>query len=121
MITKLNTQAIQSESITYDKLAKDSVKAEFIRMSVDRTLRFFCIEPVSVTIGESIYEYTANSNVELLVGSDETFSITTTSDNSIMTLSGWPGALSTFYSWLEGVSVFSGIVFDMNTEEMYMH
>jgi hypothetical protein len=35
--------------------------------------------------------------------SDDTFEIIPTSDNSIMSLNAFPGALGTYYSWLEGV------------------
>jgi hypothetical protein len=34
-------------------------------------------------------------------------------------LTSFPGALGTYYSWLEGVKQYSNILFDMNNEEMY--
>lgn len=42
-----------------------------------------------------------------------------TSNNSILALNAFPGALGTYYSWLEGVKQFSNILFDMNNEDMY--
>ena len=36
-----------------------------------------------------------------------------------MSLNAFPGALGTYYSWLEGVKQFSNILFDMNAEEFY--
>ena len=45
--------------------------------------------------------------------------IVPTSDNSILQLNGYPGALGIYYSWLEGVKQFSNILFDMNAEDMY--
>jgi hypothetical protein len=55
----------------------------------------------------------------MFLTSTDTFDVIPTSDNSILNLSAWPGALNTYYSWLEGVQSFTGIIFDMNTEEMY--
>ena len=36
-----------------------------------------------------------------------------------MALNGFPGALGTYYSWLEGVKQFSNILFDMNNVDFY--
>ena len=36
-----------------------------------------------------------------------------------MSLTAFPGALGTYYPWLEGVKQFSNILFDMNDEAMY--
>lgn len=63
--------------------------------------------------------YPANSNVEIKFVEDDVFEIIPTSDNSILALNGFPGALGTYYSWLEGVKQFSNILFNMNPEDMY--
>ena len=63
--------------------------------------------------------YPANSNVEVKFLATDTFEIIPTSNNSILALNAFPGALGTFYPWLEGVKQFSNILFDMNPEEMY--
>jgi hypothetical protein len=39
----------------------------------------------------------------VFLNKDDEFAIIPTSDNSIQTLSAYPGALGEFYSWLEGV------------------
>lgn len=119
MNTKLNINAIPDKSISSIKLSDDAITAEFIRLCSNTALKFFCIEPVTIQIGDHTYEYAANTNVELLLKNDETFTITPTTDNSISVLSGWPGALNEWFSWLEGVNTFSNIVFDMNDLTMY--
>ena len=50
---------------------------------------------------------------------DDIWEIIPTSDKSILSLHAFPGALGTFYPWLEGVAQFSNILFDMNAEEFY--
>lgn len=92
---------------------------EYKRLQANTSLQFYCIEPVTVTIGDEQLDYEANSQVSLFLGSGETFTITPTSDHSIISLSAWPGALGTYYTWLEGVNSFSNILFDMNSQDMY--
>ena len=48
------------------------------------------------------------------------FNIIPTSNKSILKLEAFPGAINTFYDWLEGVDVFSSILFDMNELDMYI-
>ena len=88
-------------------------------LMTNTNLSFFCVEPVSVVINDKTTEYPTNSLVNVMLDTDDEFSIETTSDKSISALYAWPKALDTFYPWLEGVTVFSNILFDMNTEDMY--
>lgn len=89
------------------------------KLQTNTELKFYCIEPVTVTINGEDKIFTANTYVDIFLKDTDDFSITTTSDNSILTLNAWPGALDTFYTWLNGVSVFDGILFDMNDLSMY--
>ena len=97
----------------------EEVDLKFNKLITDTELKFFCIEPVTVQINEDIYNYPANSLVDMFLKTSDNFSVQPTSNNSIITLNAWPGALGTFYDWLEGVNVFDGILFDMNSEDMY--
>ena len=98
---------------------QEEVTVLFERMNSDLTLRFYCIEDVTVVTNGISKTYPANSNVEVKFLSTDIFEIIPTSDNSIMALNGFPGALGTYYSWLEGVKQFSNILFDMNDEAFY--
>ena len=95
------------------------VNGLFQQLTSNKSLRFFCIEPVTVEVDGQIYNFEANSNIYVPVIDTNTLIITPTSNSSIAMLTEWPGALGTFYDWLEGVNSFSNIVFDMNDEEMY--
>ena len=102
----------------------DFVDSAFVEEKVQKLLtntelKFLCSEPVKVIVNEDVYEYEANTLVDMFFRNNDNFSIETTSDKSILTLSAWPGALGTYYEWLEGVNVFDGILFDMNNEDMY--
>ena len=98
---------------------EEQVENLFKTLSSDRTLRFYCIEDVTVITNGVSKVYPANSNVEIKFVEDDVFEIIPTSENSIMALNGFPGALGTYYPWLEGIKQFSNILFDMNNEEMY--
>ena len=100
-------------------VSEDSVKDFFKSLNSDRALRFYCIEDVTVVTNGNSITYPANSNVEIKFLETDTYEIIPTSDNSILQLSAFPGALGTYYSWLEGVKYFSNILFDMNNEEFY--
>lgn len=100
-------------------VSEDLVKDLFKSLNSDRVLRFYCIEDVTVVTNGVPITYPANSNVEVKFIDTDVFEIIPTSDNSILALNGFPGALGTYYSWLEGVKQFSNILFDMNAEEMY--
>ena len=84
-------------------VSEDSVKDFFKSLNSDRALRFYCIEDVTVVTNGNAITYPANSNVEVKFLETDTYEIIPTSDNSILQLSAFPGALGTYYSWLEGV------------------
>ena len=98
---------------------EDEIKNLFKNLSSDRALRFYCIEDVEIIVNGVSTVYPANSNVEIRLLETDTWEIIPTSDNSIQSLTGFPGALGTYYSWLEGVKQFSNILFDMNDVEFY--
>ena len=89
------------------------------KLSATLALSFYCIEDVTVIINDVSKVYPANSNVEIVLADEDVFEIVTTSNNSILSLNAFPGALSTYYPWLEGVRQLSNILFDMNNEDMY--
>ena len=95
------------------------VEALYKKLNSNTVLGFYCIEDVTVVVDGISTTYPANSNVEIKLLETDTFEIIPTSDNSILTLTAFPGALGTYYSWLEGVKQFSNILFDMNAEDMY--
>ena len=98
---------------------ENEIKNLFKNLSSDRALRFYCIEDVEIVVNDVSTIYPANSNVEIKLLETDTWEIIPTSDNSIQSLTGFPGALGTYYSWLEGVKQFSNILFDMNDVEFY--
>jgi hypothetical protein len=99
--------------------SEEQVEALFQRLASDTVLRFYCIEDVTIILNGNSTTYPANSNVEVKILNTDVFEVVPTSDNSILALNGWPGALGTYYSWLEGVKQFSNILFDMNDVDMY--
>lgn len=98
---------------------KEYVQSAYEKLKSSRLLEFYCVEDVTIVINGVSTVYPANSIVEVSFAESDTFEIIPTSDNSILSLNAYPGALDTFYSWLEGVAQFSNILFDMNTEEFY--
>lgn len=121
--TKANKDEIPTKTSELENDAKfipeDQVKNLFKNLSSDRALRFYCIEDVEIIVNGVSTIYPANSNVEIKLLETDIWEIIPTSDNSIQSLTGFPGALGTYYSWLEGVKQFSNILFDMNNEEFY--
>ena len=109
----------ESENPVQNKVVKTYVDELFETMNANTALKFYCIEPVTVVINGVSTTYHANSNVEITLMDTDVFEIIPTSDNSILSLSSFPGAIGTFYSWLNGVKQFSNILFDMNDKEMY--
>lgn len=85
----------------------------------NKEVRFFCVEPVVVKVGDVEYACEANQVATVFVG-DEEFEIIPTSNRSIQSLLGYPIPLK-WFDWLEGVEVFDGIVFDMNELDTYKH
>lgn len=113
-----------SDFITRERTIAE-IDSRVSRMMTDTELKFFCVEPVTVTVTTASgstdrREFAANTLVDMFMNSADTFEVTTTSASSISMLMAWPGALGTFYDWLEGVSVFDGILFDMNSTDMYI-
>ena len=98
---------------------EEYVENLYSKLHSNTSLGFYCIEDVTVVVNGSPTVYPANSNVDVALTEEDTFEIITTSDNSILSLSAFPGALGTYYPWLEGVKQFSNILFDMNAEAMY--
>lgn len=100
-------------------ISEDHVEAYFKRLNSDNVLRFYCIEDVTIVTNGVSTVYPANSNVEVKFLATDVWEIIPTSNNSIMALNAFPGALGTYYPWLEGVKQFSNILFDMNNVDFY--
>lgn len=99
--------------------SQDYVETLYKTLNSNTVLGFYCIEDVTIITNGISKTYPANSNVEVRFTENDVFEIIPTSDNSILALNAFPGALGTFYSWLEGIAQFSNILFDMNAEDMY--
>lgn len=98
---------------------EEYVEALYKNLGSTNALAFYCIEDVTIVTNGISKVYPANSNVDITFAETDTFEIIPTSDNSILSLNAFPGALATYYPWLEGVKQFSNILFDMNNEDMY--
>ena len=126
---KNRTHWVEDDGETYHPLdekfipdtiaTKEYVESFYEQLNSDRVLRFYCIEDVTIVVNGVSTTYPANSNVEVKLLETDVWEIVPTSDNSILALNGFPGALGTYYPWLEGVKQFSNILFDMNGEEFY--
>ena len=126
---KNRTHWVEDDGETYHPLnekfipetvaTKEYVEALYKKLNTNTVLGFYCIEDVTIVTNGISAIYPANSNVEIKFIEDDVFEIIPTSDNSILSLTAFPGALGTYYSWLEGVKQFSNILFDMNAEDMY--
>lgn len=97
----------------------EDVESLFNKLNSNAELGFYCIEDVTIILNGVSTTYPANSNVKIKFLDTDVFEIIPTSDHSILTLNAFPGALKTYYPWLEGVKQFSNILFDMNDVEMY--
>jgi hypothetical protein len=100
-------------------ISEEQIKSLVESLNSNMVLRFYCIEDVTIVTNGVSITYPANSNVEAKFLDTDVFEIIPTSDSSILSLDAFPGALGTYYSWLEGVKQFSNILFDMNAEDMY--
>ena len=98
---------------------EDYVKSLVKSLNSNLVLRFYCIEDVTIITNGVSVTYPANSNVEVKFLDTDVFEIVPTSDKSILSLNAFPGALGTYYPWLEGVKQFSNILFDMNNVDFY--
>lgn len=111
--------------LTFDNLSRYNDKIQTVidekikQLITDTEIKFFCIEPVTIVVNGIPQTYPGNTLVDKFITSTDTLEIITTSNNSIKALYAWPGALGTYYDWLDGVSVFDGILFDMNDADMY--
>jgi len=74
-----------------------------MKLNSNTVLGFYCIEDVTISINGIPKVYSANSNVQVTFIEGDTFEIIPTSNNSIAALTAFPGALGTYYPWLEGV------------------
>ena len=116
----MDTKFINLSNLShYDKNIKNVIDSKVQKLMTDTELKFFCIEPVTVIINDESTQYPANTLVDVFLKTTDDFELVTTSDNSIVSLYAWPGVLGTFYSWLEGVNLFDGVLFDMNNEDFY--
>lgn len=97
----------------------EEIEDLYSRLNSNATLGFYCIEDVTIVLNGVSTTYPANSNVEIKLLDTDIFEIVPTSDHSILSLNAFPGALGTYYSWLEGVKQFSNILFNMNDEAFY--
>lgn len=100
--------------------SQEYVENLYKKLNSNTILGFYCIEDVTIVTNGVSKVYPANSNVEVAFIEEDVFEIIPTSDNSILALTAFPGALDTYYPWLEGVKQFSNILFDMNAEDMYV-
>ena len=126
---KNRTHWVEDDGETYHPLdekfipetiaTKDYVEALYKKLNSNTVLGFYCIEDVTIITNGISKIYPANSNVEVTFIEGDTFEIIPASDNSILQLNAFPGALGTYYPWLEGVKQFSNILFDMNAVDMY--
>lgn len=116
---ELDTTLTESGKAADAKAVGDALQAAWAKLNSNTLLGFYCIEDVTVVTNGVSKIYPANSTVEVSFSDGDVFEIIPTSDNSILSLTSFPGALGTFYPWLEGVKQFSNILFDMNDVDMY--
>lgn len=111
---------VESKIPSLDGYATEEyVENLYTKLNSNTVLGFYCVEDVTIVTNGISKVYPANSNVEVSFIEGDTFEIIPTSDKSILQLNAFPGALGTFYPWLEGVRQFSNILFDMNNVEFY--
>ena len=123
-VDKVEGKSLSSNDFTDEEKEKiidhtSEIEILFRKLDSSSSLEFYCIEDVTVVINDVPKLYPANSNVQIEFLETDVFEIIPTSNNSIISLSAFPGALGTYYPWLEGVKQFSNILFDMNSEDMY--
>lgn len=99
--------------------SKQYIDQKFENLRNGNLLKFYCVEPVTVIIDNERINYETNTLVSITISPNSIFSIETFSNKSIYSLSAYPGPISEYYEWLEGVNIFDGILFDMNNEGLY--
>lgn len=119
VVSNGETKKIYYGNLQKDFASKTYVDALFEKLHSNLVLKFYCIEQVTIVVNGVPTIYPENSNVEIPLANTDTFEIITTSDKSILSLSGFPGAISTYYNWLEGVQQFSNVIFNMTDVSMY--
>ena len=121
--TKADKEEIPTKTSQLENDSKfvpeEQVEDLYNRLNSNATLGFYCVEDVTIVLNGVSTTYPANSNVEIKMLDTDVWEIIPTSDNSILSLTAFPGALGTYYSWLEGVKQFSNILFDMNNVDFY--
>lgn len=110
---------LTGEGLTEEYPLMSDIDAKVQKLLTDTELKFFCIEPVTVVVGEDSKTYDANTLVDIFLKNSDNFEVIPTSNKSISTLYAWPSALGTYYEWLEGVNLFDGVLFNMNNENLY--
>jgi hypothetical protein len=103
----------------YNDNIQTVIDSKVQKLITNTELKFFCIEPVTVIVGDKTTIYDANTLVDMFLKTEDSFEIIPTSNNSIASLYAYPGALGTYYEWLEGVNLFDGVLFNMNNEDLY--
>ena len=103
----------------YHENIQEVISAEVNKLIFNTEIKFFCIEPVTLIINGQPNEFPANTLVDKFISITDTFELVPTSNQSIASLYAWPGALGTYYEWLEGVNLFDGVLFNMNNEDFY--
>lgn len=103
----------------YNDNIQQVIDSKVQKLMTDTELKFFCIEPVTVVISSESNTYEANTLVDIFLKTTDEFEVIPTSNSSISSLYAWPGALGTYYEWLEGVNLFDGVLFNMNNEDLY--
>ena len=94
----------QIDDLAERVIASESyVESLYKNLSSDKVIRFYCIEDVTIVLNGVSTTYPANSNVEVKFVEGDVWEIIPTSNNSILALNAYPGALGTYYPWLEGV------------------
>jgi hypothetical protein len=105
--TKANKDEIPTKTSQLENdstfVTEEQVRALVENLNSDLTLRFYCVEDVTIITNGVSKVYPANSNVEVKFLETDIWEIVPTSNNSILQLNGFPGALGTYYPWLEGV------------------
>jgi hypothetical protein len=97
--TKANKDEIPTKTSQLENDSKfvteEQVRALVENLNSDLTLRFYCVEDVTIITNGVSKVYPANSNVEVKFLETDIWEIVPTSNNSILQLNGFPGALGT--------------------------
>lgn len=103
----------------HEKIADKLDVYQSIINSHNKEIQMYCVEPVTVIVNGISTTCNPNEYTTVFVG-DYDFEIITTSNRSIKALTAYPVPLI-WFDWLEGVDLFSNIIFDMNALDTYKH